>query len=189
MEPTSSWMLVRFLTCWTTTGTHAVRFLTQCAMVGTPKFHTYLQKLSNTQINVFTLSSQCDHVWKAWITWGHHQVMRSGTDSVSENMGVWFLASLSGLRLWHCHKLQCRSQMWIPSGVAVAVGQTGSWGSDLTPSLGTSICCRCGHKKEERRKEKKSRNQISELFLFYLMLPVALAGCHLVFSSRKIFEK
>ena len=25
--------------------------------------------------------------------------------------GFWWLASLSGLRIWHCHKLKCRSQM------------------------------------------------------------------------------
>ena len=27
------------------------------------------------------------------------------------------LASLSGLRIWHCHDLWCRSQMWLGSGV------------------------------------------------------------------------
>ena len=28
------------------------------------------------------------------------------------------LALLSGLRIWRCHKLWCRSQMWLGSGVA-----------------------------------------------------------------------
>ena len=31
------------------------------------------------------------------------------------------LALLSGLRMWRCHKLQCRSQMQLGSAVAVAV--------------------------------------------------------------------
>ena len=31
------------------------------------------------------------------------------------------LASLSGLRIRHCHELWCRSQMWLGSHVAVAV--------------------------------------------------------------------
>ena len=57
------------------------------------------------------------------------------------------LASLSGLRIWCCHELWCRSQMRLRSGVAVAVLQAGSCGSDLTSSLGTSICLRCSSKK------------------------------------------
>ena len=31
------------------------------------------------------------------------------------------LSLLSGLRIWHCHELWCRSQMWLGSDVAVAV--------------------------------------------------------------------
>ena len=31
------------------------------------------------------------------------------------------LASLSGLRIRHCHELWCRSQTWLGSSVAVAV--------------------------------------------------------------------
>ena len=31
------------------------------------------------------------------------------------------LASLSGLRIRYCRKLWCRSQMWLRSGIAVAV--------------------------------------------------------------------
>ena len=40
---------------------------------------------------------------------------------VSMRMWIQFLASLSGLRTGCCHKLQHRSQMWLRSGVAVAV--------------------------------------------------------------------
>ena len=31
------------------------------------------------------------------------------------------LTSLSGLRIWHCHELWCRLQMWLESGIAVAL--------------------------------------------------------------------
>ena len=31
------------------------------------------------------------------------------------------LASLSGLRIWHCHELWCKSQMWLRSGIVMAL--------------------------------------------------------------------
>ena len=34
---------------------------------------------------------------------------------------VWSLALFSRLRIWYCHEPWCRSQMWLGSGVAVAV--------------------------------------------------------------------
>ena len=55
---------------------------------------------------------------------------------------VQHLASLRGLRIRHCHELWCKLQMRLGSGVAVAVLEAGSWSSDSTPSLGTSMCCR-----------------------------------------------
>ena len=38
-------------------------------------------------------------------------------------MRLWVrsLTSLSGLGIWHCHELWCRSQTWLRSGIAVAV--------------------------------------------------------------------
>ena len=38
-------------------------------------------------------------------------------------MGLWVrsLASLSGLRIWHCRELWCRLQMWLGSDIAGAV--------------------------------------------------------------------
>ena len=59
-------------------------------------------------------------------------------------MQVRSLASLSGLRIQCCHELQCRSQMRLDLAV------TSSYSSDLTPSLGTSICCRCVPKKQKK---------------------------------------
>ena len=44
------------------------------------------------------------------------------------------------------------------SGVAVAVAEAGSYRSDSSPSLGTSICLRCGPKKNK----KINKNKINE---------------------------
>ena len=41
--------------------------------------------------------------------------------SIYEDSGS-ILASFSGLRIWHCYELQCRSQVWLDSHAAVAVG-------------------------------------------------------------------
>ena len=38
--------------------------------------------------------------------------------------------------------------MWLQYGVAVAVVEAGSYSSNLTPSLETSICRRCSPKKQ-----------------------------------------
>ena len=48
--------------------------------------------------------------------------------------------------------------MRLGSCIAVVVAQAGSCSSDLTPSLGISVCCGCGPKmqKEEERKKKTS---------------------------------
>ena len=56
----------------------------------------------------------------------------------SMRMQVRFLASLSGLRIWCCHKLQHRLQMRLRSGVASGCGVGLGWGSDFTPSPGIS---------------------------------------------------
>ena len=73
---------------------------------------------------------------------------REQTRLVSMRMRVPSLASLSGLRIWHCHELTCRSQTWLRSHVAVAVVQASSYSSNSTPSLGTPICLECGPKKK-----------------------------------------
>ena len=73
---------------------------------------------------------------------------------VPMRMQVQSLASLSGLRIQCCCKLQHRSQMWFVSSVAVAVLWASSYHSNLTPSLGTFICCRCSPKKKKNNKER-----------------------------------
>ena len=68
---------------------------------------------------------------------------------------VWSLASLSGLRTPKCCELWCRSQMRLGSSVAVTVAVASSYGSDLTPSLGTFICLGCGPKNQTKPKQNK----------------------------------
>ena len=69
----------------------------------------------------------------------------------------WSLALLRGLRIRHCHELWCRSQMQLRSGVAAAVTYAGSCSSALTPSLGTSICRRCGPKKAKKKIKRERK--------------------------------
>ena len=75
-------------------------------------------------------------------------------------MGLWVpsLALLSVLRIPRCLEIWCRLQTWLGSGVAVAVAVAvalaSGHSSDMTPSLGTSICHRCGPKKDKKRKKR-----------------------------------
>ena len=71
---------------------------------------------------------------------------------VSMGMQVWSLALPSGLGIWHCCELWWRSQMWLGSCIAVVV-YAGSYSSDSTPSLGTSICWGCGPKKQKEKRK------------------------------------
>ena len=43
--------------------------------------------------------------------------------------------------------------MRLESSVAVAVAKASGYSSDSIPSLGTSICCKCGPKKKKEKKE------------------------------------
>jgi len=62
---------------------------------------------------------------------------------VSTSRQIQSLASLSGLRIWRCCELWCKSQTRLRSG------------SNLTPSLGTYRCRRCSPKKTKKKKKKK----------------------------------
>ena len=57
------------------------------------------------------------------------------------------LPSLSGLRIWHCHALWCRSQTWHGSGMAVAVA--------LIPPLAGEPPYAMGAALKKREKDKK----------------------------------
>ena len=47
--------------------------------------------------------------------------------------------------------------MRLGSHVAVALAYAGSYSSDSTPSLGTSICCGFGPRKDKDKKKKKKK--------------------------------
>ena len=70
---------------------------------------------------------------------------------------VQFLAQLSWLRIQHCCELHCRTQMQLGSGVTVAVVEAGGYSTNLTISLGNSICCTYGPKKTTKKKKKKDK--------------------------------
>ena len=59
-----------------------------------------------------------------------------------------WVKDLALLELW------CRSQTQLRSHVTVAVVQAGSCSFDSTPSLGTSICHRCGPKKKKKKRKE-----------------------------------
>ena len=67
------------------------------------------------------------------------------------------LALFSGLKIRHCCELWCRLQMWLRSHIAVAMARVGSYSSDSTPSLGTSIRQGCGPKKTKKKKKKERK--------------------------------
>ena len=75
------------------------------------------------------------------------------------------LASLSGLRIWRCRELWYRSQTQLGSHVAVAVAvavavvKAGSYNSEWTPSLGTSMCRRYGRKRQKQTNKQKKPKQ------------------------------
>ena len=84
-----------------------------------------------------------------------------------------------------CWELWCRSKTWLGSRVAVAVAQAGSCSSHSTPSLGTSICHRCGpkiaKKKTPKNKQKKPISKNIEIFeiFFKKIHPIFLdSHCH-----------
>ena len=77
------------------------------------------------------------------------------------------LASLRGLRSWCCCELWLQTQLG--SHVAVAVVQASSYSSDSTLRLGTSICSRCGPKKQKIKGNKflKSQRIYSLYYCFF----------------------
>ena len=83
------------------------------------------------------------------------------------------LALLSGLRIRHCREVWCRSQTRLGSHNAVAVVQASSYRSDLTPSLGISICRGCSPKKtkKEKKKKRKRRSQAIKWSVRALRVP------------------
>ena len=74
--------------------------------------------------------------------------------------GIQPLASLSGLRIQCRCELWCSLQTQLGSHIAMAVAQAGSYSSDSTPSLGTSIRHGYGPKKTKDQKKKKKKDVV-----------------------------
>ena len=85
-------------------------------------------------------------------------------------MQVQSLALLSGLSIWHYHELWCMSQTWLGSGIAMAmaVAEASNHSSDSTPGLGTSICHRCGPKKNQNQNNNnnKPQNAMVQIYVY-----------------------
>ena len=91
---------------------------------------------------------------------------------VSMRMQVWSLTLLSGLRIRCCCELQGRLWTRLGSGIAVTVVYARSCSSDLIPSLGTSICCECGPKKEKKKKISSMKYNSKAQYLHEITLQV-----------------
>ena len=70
----------------------------------------------------------------------------SRTRLVSMRMRFQSLALLGGLRIQRCHELWCSLQVWLGSGIAVAVAVAGTYTSELPYALGVAL---------KRQKKKK----------------------------------
>ena len=80
------------------------------------------------------------------------------------------LASLRGLRNWHCRELWYRSQTQLGSYIAVAVAQSGSCSSNSTPGLGTSILCGGSPKKSKKKERKRKKNHHQFKMCVFIMV-------------------
>ena len=76
----------------------------------------------------------------------------------SMRMQVQSLALFRGLRIHCCHELWCRLQTCLGSYLAVAVAEASNYSSDLTPSLGTSVCGAALKRQGEKKKKKKKKS-------------------------------
>ena len=77
-----------------------------------------------------------------------------------------------GVRIWCCCELWYRSQMRLGSGIVWA----GGCSFDETPSLGTSMCCRCGPKKQKQT-DKMCKGYLPRLLpLLQALTPHPLSG-------------
>ena len=110
------------------------------------------------------------------------------------------LASRSGLRIWHCHKLWCRLQTWLRSCVAVAMVQASSYSSNQTPSLG--IPCAAGAALKRQKKKKKLQGEttarlagstdwshVSHFEVSYSSCPRACGTQDRVYVEIHVFQK
>ena len=76
------------------------------------------------------------------------------------------LPLLSGLTIRRSCELWCRLQRWLRSQVAMTVVSAGSYSSDSTLSLGTSMCHWCGPKKTTTTTTKNYRYIVPSKYIY-----------------------
>ena len=74
---------------------------------------------------------------------------------VSMRIWIWSLAFLSGSVIQCCCELWYRLQARLRFPRCCGCGKASSYSSNSTPSLGTSICHKCGLKKKKRRRRRR----------------------------------
>ena len=111
-------------------------------------------------------------------------------ESDQEPRGFWVrsLTLLSGLGIWHCRELWCRSKTRLGSRVAVALIQTGSYSSHQTPSLGTSICQGIHPRKGKKPKKKRKERNVKCLFNLFFFFPCLFRAAPLAFGTGWILR-
>ena len=77
----------------------------------------HLYTASSGASPILPLPQHKNRVLTEFLLW----LSRLRTRLVSMRMRIWSLASISGLRLQHCHKLQHRLGIRLVSGIAMAV--------------------------------------------------------------------
>ena len=121
------------------------------------------------------MDTRCKMLYILWIKNSN----KGGVPVVAQWKRIWLgtmrlrvqsLVLLSGLRIWHCQELWCRLRTRLGPGVAVSVAEPSSYSSDLTSSLGTSTCCKCGAKKQEKKKRKSGFFHSTLVFSLILFL-------------------
>ena len=94
---------------------------------------------------------------------------------------VRFLASLSGLRIWCCHELWCRSQTPLGFYDAVAVAVAGTCNSDLTPAWELPYATGLALKSKKKRKK-----EIGKLTLKFTWKEKGTATAKAMFIMSKV---
>ena len=117
------------------------------------RYHQRLHQLVNSKL-FLAMKNVCFKIYSLGVRIvARRKWIRLGT------MRLWVqsLASLSELRIRHYRELWCRSQMGLRCGTAVAVAKASRCSSSWTPSLGTSICCGHGPRKDKKTKQTKQK--------------------------------
>ena len=83
-------------------------------------------------------------------------VLRKWIRLGTTRLQVQSLASFSGLRIWHCHELWCRSQTWLGSYRPAAVALT--WPPAWEPPYATGVALKSKTKNKKQKQTKHTLN-------------------------------